>query len=108
MARILKAIKQPVSQHACAYLREHGPLWLEKLKVSRPSGRVEYRFWNQGGGYDRNLVEPKTVSAAVEYIHNNPVRRGLVESAIDWPWSSAAWYAGKDEVKLAMDLPELE
>lgn len=37
------------------------------------------------------------------YIHNNPVRRGLVESATDWAWSSARQYAGFDDVKLEMD-----
>jgi putative transposase len=32
--------------------------------------------------------------AAIDYIHRNPVRRGLVERAIDWQWSSARWYEG--------------
>jgi hypothetical protein len=27
------------------------------------------------------------------YIHENPVRRGLVEHAEDWEFSSASWYA---------------
>jgi REP element-mobilizing transposase RayT len=52
VATILKAIKQPVSQKACAYLRKHAPQWLEKLRVTWPSGRVppqrarasEFRF----------------------------------------------------------------
>ena len=37
------------------------------------------------------------------YIHNNPVRRGLVHRPEDWPWCSAGWYAGLEDVKLAMD-----
>jgi putative transposase len=28
----------------------------------------------------------------IDYIHLNPVRRGLVERASDWKWSSAAWF----------------
>jgi len=103
IADILKGIKQPVSQHACLYLRKHAPQWLEKLKITWPSGRMEYRFWAQGGGYDRNVVEPKTAWASVEYINNNPVRRGLVTIAAKWPWSSAAWYAGEKDVKLVID-----
>jgi hypothetical protein len=39
----------------------------------------------------------------VNYIHNNPVKRGLVEDPLDWPWSSARWYAGQGEVLLPMD-----
>jgi putative transposase len=31
--------------------------------------------------------------AAIEHIHRNPVRRGLVQRATDWQWSSARWYA---------------
>lgn len=31
----------------------------------------------------------------VEYIHANPVRRGYVDSAEDWRYSSARDYAGK-------------
>jgi hypothetical protein len=30
----------------------------------------------------------------VEYTHLNPVRRGLVERAEEWRWSSAAEYSG--------------
>jgi hypothetical protein len=29
----------------------------------------------------------------VAYIHNNPVKAGLVEVAEDWLFSSAAWYS---------------
>jgi putative transposase len=27
----------------------------------------------------------------IDYIHLNPVRRGLVKKATEWKWSSAAW-----------------
>ena len=30
----------------------------------------------------------------VEYLHLNPVRRGLVTGATDWKWSSVHEYAG--------------
>ena len=30
----------------------------------------------------------------MEYIHLNPVRRGLVKRAEDWKWSSVHEYAG--------------
>ena len=43
--------------------------------------------------YDRNLMMPVVLTeAAIEYIHMNPVRRGLVKRAVDWKWSSASWY----------------
>ena len=34
----------------------------------------------------------------VRYIHNNPVRAGLVSNPIDYPWSSHSAYLGKYEI----------
>ncbi len=42
----------------------------------------------------------------LEYIHNNPVRRGLAEAPSDWPWSSYGAYHGSMSV-LAVELVEL-
>jgi len=30
----------------------------------------------------------------IDYLHNNPVRRGLVGQGHDWEWSSAALFNG--------------
>ena len=65
--------------------------------------RVRRRFWQPGGGYDRNVVELSTVQQMIDYIHANPVRRGLVQRAIDWEYSSARWYAGMRPVPIEMD-----
>ena len=109
IAPILKGSKQPVARKAANNLRANNPEWLERLEVRRPNGRVEYRFWQQGGGYDRNILTFKAARAAIETIHNNPVRRGLADSPTDWPWSTARWYANcDDDVKLEMDELPLE
>ena len=44
--------------------------------------------------YDRNLRDPMTIYHQIEYMHNNPVRRGLWARPEDWLWSGAADYAG--------------
>ncbi len=100
---VLKSVKQSVSRRAVLYLRKAAPAWLERLKVTRPTGKAEHRFWQQGGGYDRNFDRAPTAWQAVDYIHNDPVRRGLADCPTDWPWSSARWYAGLDGVILEMD-----
>ena len=33
-------------------------------------------FLAAGGGYDRNVTEPRTLHAMIDYVHLNPVRRG--------------------------------
>ena len=51
-------------------------------------------FWTacEGPGYDRNLTQPKTILSAIDYVHENPVRRKLCQRAVDWHWSSARSY----------------
>jgi putative transposase len=39
----------------------------------------------------------------IDYLHRNPVRRGLVERPEEWWWSSAAWYLSSGEVPIALD-----
>ncbi|MCL4198120.1 MAG: transposase [Phycisphaerales bacterium] len=60
-------------------------------------------FWQRGGGYDRNIVTESELFEKVEYIHQNPVRRGLVKRSTDWPWSSARWYAGDRSGPVTID-----
>ncbi|MEX2671938.1 MAG: transposase [Phycisphaeraceae bacterium] len=60
----------------------------------------KHRFWQIGGGYDRNLTLSGEFEEKVNYVHENPVRRGLVGRAVDWPWSSAQWYAHREGVTM--------
>ena|SRR5436190_1197466 len=93
ISAIRKAIKSPVATLAIRHLELHAPQWL--LKITRQRGRrVERLFWQSGGGYDRNIIESETLLTMIDYIHLNPVRKGLVQHACDWRWSSASWYAG--------------
>ena len=88
----LKALKAPFSRRIKKRLEEaHDPL-LSKLTIRERPGVHCFRFWQEGGGYDRNLRSEKAVQAAMDYIHDNPVRRQLCERAADWRWSSARYY----------------
>lgn len=103
MRRILAGLKAPVSRRAKAYLKEAGEVeWLERL-TTKHGKRETFRFWQPGGGYDSNLWKSTTIKAAIDYIHANPVRRGLVERPTDWKWSSAAAHAGNTSVPLVPD-----
>ncbi len=107
--RVRTALKAPVARQALAFIRKKAPWFLDKLKDAQPNGEIHYRFWQRGGGYDRNVFEAATLLQMIEYIHNNPVRRGLVEKATDWVWSSARFHAGMRPVPIEMDpLPSLD
>ncbi len=72
-----------------------------------PTGRVVHRFWQRGGGFDRNLYERDAIQKAVEYIHGNPVRRGLVERAEGWEWSSAREYSSRGTGRIRIEFETL-
>ena len=55
--------------------KEAGELWQERF-------------------FDRALRTVRVYHEKVEYIHLNPVRRGLVKKPEDWKWSSMREYAG--------------
>jgi len=88
--RILKAIKQPFAQRVINRWRSLDAPILPR--ITDASGRV--RFWQRGGGYDRNVRIDGELIEKIRYIHASPVRRGLVERMEDWEWSSARWYEG--------------
>ena len=48
-------------------------------------------FW-QRRYHDRNIYSPKAFTAALQYIHRNPVIRGLCAQPQDWRWSSCLHY----------------
>jgi putative transposase len=89
---LLFAIKRPVSFRIKQYLAEANKALLESLTIRQRPGQQTFRFWQEGPGYDRNLTETSSILAALNYIHLNPVRRGLCERAIDWKWSSACYH----------------
>jgi putative transposase len=101
MATIRTAIKEPVARQAIEYLSEHAPEWLPRITVRRGK-RERRRFWQPGGGFDNNATDPRVTLRMIDYIHANPVRKGLVLKPADWKWSSAGWFEGKNS--LAPDL----
>lgn len=102
ISQIRQAIKAPVARQAIEYLQVHSPEWLPRITRQRGE-RTERLFWQSGGGYDRNIVRGETLLSMLDYVHANPVRKGLVESPYDWRWSSAAWYQAQRSIPLAVD-----
>jgi putative transposase len=87
--KLLTAIKRPYSFRIKQILILNRSRLLERLTVKQRPGVTCFRYWQEGPGYDRNLDRATSVEAAIEYIHQNPVRRNLCTTILDWKWSSA-------------------
>lgn len=90
--RLLAMIKRPCSVRIKEELLSRSSPLREKLTIRERPNRVVFRFWQEGPGYDRNLTTPKAVLASLDYLHLNPVRRGLCPRSELWRWSSARFY----------------
>lgn len=51
-----------------------------------PARKVWYQYWETHLTFERSYL------ARLNYVHQNPVRHGLVTQAVDYPWCSAAWF----------------
>ncbi len=97
----LHKLKGPFSQFVLRRWRALGAPILHRLQT--PDG---HRFWQAGGGYDRNVMGEELLEK-VRYCHNNPVKHGLADTTVDWPWSSARRYDERDDAlgpAIAFDL----
>jgi len=96
--RLLRAIKRPYAYRIKQLLVAAASPLLKTLTIRQRPGVETFRYWQEGPGYDRNLTETRTVLSAVDYLHNNPVRRGLCCAAVDWRWSSVRHYASESPI----------
>jgi putative transposase len=66
-------------------LHEKTAKWINRLDNSR--GRhVWHNFW------ETKLTYQKSYLARLNYVHQNPVKHGLVVVANQYPWCSARWF----------------
>ena len=105
IAEVLKRIKMPSSFAIWTLLEKADPAMCERLRVINDRGRPERRIWQRGGGYDRSIYGDDVKTLAINYIHNNPGKKGLVERAEDWPYSSLGYFEGLQSICLTSPWP---
>ena len=67
-------------------------------KAGRESKKhSKYKFW-QEGNYAVEVYSPYFTWIKIRYIHNNPVKAGLVRKPEDWKYSSASNYMDSESV----------
>jgi putative transposase len=53
----------------------------------------EHQLW-QEGSHPKEIQSDEMMVQKLEYMHNNPVKRGYVDDPVHWRYSSARNYAG--------------
>ncbi len=83
-------------RHIKALFSRSLPLNDERVSASRyrkrERGVWQRRFW------ERQLRDERDLAAHVDYIHMNPVKRGLVARPSDWPHSSIHRFIRRGEL----------
>jgi REP element-mobilizing transposase RayT len=98
---IIRDMKSYTSRHIRKYM-EHNPQesrkkWmLEMMKKAgvKKSNNKDFQFWQQHN-HPIELSNNEIIQQRIDYIHENPVKAGLVENPSDWLMSSARDYEGK-------------
>ena len=105
VSTVLHDLKQYVGRHGKEALRS---IWREAQSL----GRQPMDAWAMGSGakpfwktrvYDFNVTTEKTLHAKLDYMHKNPITRGLAERAEQWVWSSYRYYEYDDDSVIALD-----
>ena len=129
LGSLLSRLKSEFAFKALKWIEEHDPITYEKLRVEpvgkvklqkpeghpvghpkqqrgfESKGKVSFRFWQRGGGYDRNIHSDEAIRKSMEYIHNNPVKVGIVNLPEKYQWSSAGYWLVGDHSGFKPDEP---
>jgi putative transposase len=98
-SKALQALKQKVSRA----LRRQPKRNVAQLAFAFEAEPEKARAFWQRRFYDFNVWSAKKVFEKLEYMHENPVKRGLVRQAKDWPWSSWSHYAKRGRGMMEVD-----
>jgi len=80
--------------------------WLAAATQRARREQDELGLW-QDGFHPQELVSRGLFEQKLNYLHANPVRKGLVRCPEDWWYSLAACYAGRKDVCMEVDYLDL-
>ena len=109
-SEVLRYIKGIISRRVIDYLKEQGyEKSLQKLQQAEQKRGYRYSLWQSETNvffiFSENVFMQK-----VNYIHQNPVRAGLVEEMYDYRWSSARIWRKREieDEPLQVDLDKIK
>jgi len=98
IGKSMKKFKTHTAKEILKLLQDRGvKTILEQLAFYKKAHKknTTYQLWQEG-------IQPKLIQGEkmmidrINYIHNNPIKRGYVDEAVHWRYSSARDYKGID------------
>jgi len=77
-----------LTEHHAEHLLRQLAFFRKRHKQDR-----DYQLWEEGS-HPQMIEKEEVLRQKLEYIHQNPVKRGYVDEAAHWRYSSARNYAG--------------
>ena len=115
-------VMMPEHVHALVRFRETDQLSLFKQEWKRCSSISLFDYFEQAGNpivehliredgthriwtpkqYDFNVFTHEKAWEKLQYMHDNPVKRGLATTPEEWAFSSARWYSNRRSVGVTL------
>jgi len=101
LSDILRDLKKHTSKEIIQEIREEAGesrrdwmLWIFESAGKKNSNNAQIQFWKQSN-LPKELFWPKFIKQKLDYVHNNPVKVGLVDKPEHYRYSSARDYSGE-------------
>ncbi len=105
LSNVFRDFKRFSSKEITRLLQEEGKRRALALfeKAAIQDGRKNiFKVW-QGGFHPKGIYDEKFGLQKMEYIHNNPVKKGYVSKPEYWFYSTAGFYSGFNDIPLKAD-----
>src|SRR5204863_8378116 len=96
IANAVKSFKMYTARQIVDLLEAHrAKVLLRQLRGFKLRHKTDsdYQVWEEGSK-PKQIQSDEMMLQKLEYIHNNPVKRGYVDEPVHWRFSSARNYAG--------------
>ena len=99
---VMRNFKSYTSKELTSQLTDDGRFGVLNRLSKFASRRIQHPFWAEGNR-PLGIYTEKTLRSKIDYIHANPLRRGLVKNLGDYPYSSFRNYYLNDESLIKID-----
>jgi len=111
LSNFFREWKSVTARNILNYAKQKSPLLLQRFEESAVkyhlSSKQKYHVWASRFD-DLQLKTVETIRIKLNYIHENPVKRGIVYIPGQYMYSSAGWYNGtSDSIVKLTDIREL-